>query len=332
MAKLDLAPWELRDSQRHPHAVPCERTGDWLVGVGGDWIFWVGARHIEQSADFNLVIGSSVKACQIAIWLDRRTLRPAEVWDEAWRELRVGHLFFLDEAKQFFDEPQQPTWKVFLRANGLGSWTRISSFPGYELDGHIEQNFAQNFRWHAEEAAPWLERPAYDWFAAFASLARDEASDVAFAARWAPLYPEARDRQSVCTAREDFECFERAIQLAILTDDGLWQNEVAALFFQFQLAQDEAPGERAWFRNGDHSGSIERSGRFERLWQVLLTYFEPQQGGPLARYECVQQWLSENRVRTFDSLYWRPTQHEKLEALLELDAFLKARGLNSNCL
>ncbi len=325
---LDLAPWEAADlDASFLQCRDVDTDGEWVWGVAGNMIHFLVARRIGEDSRFNLCAALKRKPFQRATWLGASKQPLEELWRAAWEEGRVGHVFCLGDDLEPIAYPQRVVWKVFLNADGRGSWTRIASIPSNNNISDIVQNEAQSFRWHDGVAEEWLEEPAPEWLKAFQVLAREVGSDVAFAAEWAAKMREERDELSTGTCRDSFALFQQVLRLAVLTDTALWAN-AQAIGFQFQLAEGEAPGERAWLRNNSYD-SVELTPRFERIWDAALSYFEPTRGGELARYSCVTQWLREYRLGMFHFWTPAPSAHERVEALLELRALWEERGLSA---
>ncbi len=327
--QLDLAPWEWADlDAAHSTCDDVDGDNEWMWGVAGIWIpFLVGRRH-EQNCEFNLCVAREGEpyARQFLFGQDQKLL--ALLWKKAWRERRVGHLFCLNPKLELATFGSgDVAWKVFLSASGVGSWQRESSFPGQEDGGDIARYQEQSFRWHSQAAGEWLERPAPDWVEAFKTLAREENSDVEFAARWAAKERDERFELCVRTKRDPFALFLRMLRLCIQSDGELWRN-AQNLGFQFQLLDDEPFVKRAWLRN-QQTDSVPFSPRFDRLWEWLLAHFEPKRGDDFASYSCVKQWLSDYNPSLFDFWTLAPTEHERMEALLELRASLQERGLDA---
>ena len=324
---LDLAPWEWVDlDAQFSVCRDVERDETWMWGVAGAWIPFLVGRRRDQNCEFNLCVAQ--KGNSYTRWFlfgqNQNVLAPQ--WKEAWEEGRVGHLFCLNENKELAT-PQDMTWKVFLCAGGVGSWQREGSFPGQEDGGDIVQHEPQSFKWHDEGAAQWLDKPARDWFAAFKTLANEENSDVAFAALWAAKERDERHELSVTTRRDSLALFLRMLRLFIQSDGELWGG-APPVGFQFQLLDDEAPIKRTWIRS-KRTDAVPFSLRFDRLWEWLITHFEPKRGSELASFSCVKQWLDEYKPSLFDFWTTAPTQHERLEALLELRDLLQERGLDA---
>ena len=325
--KLDLAPWEWVDlDAQFCVCRDVEGNGEWMWGVAGAWIPFLVGRRRDQNCEFNLCVAQKGNSYTRWFLFGQNQSVLAPQWKEAWEERRVGHLFCLNENNELAT-PQNMTWKVFLCANGRGSWQREGSFPGQEDGGDIVQHEPQSFNWHEEGAAQWLNKPALDWFVTFKTWTRDENSDVSFAARWAAKERDERHALCATTRRDSFALFQHVLRLAIQSDAELWKN-AQSIGFQFQLIDSEAPGKSAWFRN-ERFETVEFTPRFRRLWDFSFAYFEPERGGELASYSCVKQWLDEYKPSLFDFWTPAPTQHERLEALLELRDLLHDRGFDA---
>ena len=326
---LDLAVWERVDGEEENALCnDVETDGEWMWGIGsGMFLRPLMGRRCEQNAEFNLCVAEERQPYRTKYMVSPKQ-KPRVEWELAVAQGRLGHMFCVDEALGFLNHPQQTAWKIFLRADGIGSWHRQMEFPDENDWRDIVQNEPQSFRWHDEDdrAEEWLKRPALEWFAAFRALTQDENSNVAFAARWTAKERNERYLLSASTQRESMEVFLRILKLAVLTDEVVWQ-ESQIVSCQLQLVDDEPAGERLWvseYRKGDV-----KTARFERLAKAAIAYFEPTRGGELANSNpCVQQWLDEYRDSQFHFWMEATTQHEQMEALMELKDMLRERGLD----
>ena len=332
---LTLAPWEVSDGrQEEVHCRDLESDDAWMWGEIGDLFpYLIGRRH-DQDVNFNSWVGHGHKPYWVHLRYsahsgdERRRTLCALQWKEAIQSARVGHLFYVDDAFDLLAHPQQGAWRVFLGANGLGGWQRLTSFPNEGNSGDIVQNEPQSFRWHNQEKSAWLERPALEWFASFQTLANQEKSDVHFASLWAIKKREERYTLSVSTQHDTLELFLRVLHLAIQTDVELCHN-TPYIGCQLQLTDDTPPDESLsfWLRKGGESA--EPTPRFKRLFGAAIEYFAPRRGSKLADdYSCVRQWLDEYNRTDLSFYLVPPTQHERMEALLELQEILHERGID----
>ncbi|RYX84938.1 hypothetical protein EON83_08345 [bacterium] len=325
---LDLATWEvMREAQQGAQCRDADSNAEWVWGVGqGMYLPLLVGRRLNRDTNFNLCVADEHQPYRVK-YLVGHNLKPhALEWKLAVEQKRIGHIFYVDESLNFLTPSQQAAWQIFLRADGIGSWHRIAEFPSDDNSSDIVQNQPQSFRWHSDDPEAWQEKAALEWFASFQVLAKEEKSDVAFAARWAAKERNERDVLSASTQRGTLEIFLRLLRLAVLSDEQIWRTTQVASC-QLQLVEDEATGQRLWVSTFD--GNDAKTARFERIAEAAITHFEPFRGGELAdTYLCVRQWLNERRYNLFHYWIHEPTQHEKMEALLELHTILHQQGLS----
>lgn len=332
---LDLADWErVNGDEQRASCSDVETDGEWVWGVGGGILLsLLMGRRLGQSEDFNLCAGSEREPYRTKYVFDDREKPRSLQWALAVAEGRVGHLFYLDEEFEFGERGGKKVWKVFLRADGLGSWHRLAQSRDEDSVDDFQNNEQSSFQWHREMASQWLERPALDWFATFRTQVNESDSDVAFAVFWASKENDERRRLSLSTRRGNIEEFLDMLRLAVVSDGELWTN-AHFMSCQFQLTDDDEsprpylPARHFWLFDARHI-KIERTERLTKLGEAAITYFWPSRGGALASsYSCIRQWLDENAYTVFTLGLEAPTQHESIEALLELREMLCERGMD----
>lgn len=215
------------------------------------------------------------------------------------RTIEGGHALGL--ARAFFQAaPIEPQF-VMSRADGRGVW----------LDSNLEivGEFAPESEANADSTA---------WKKAFEAAYNDEASDARVAWNWAAMSDDER-RAWLYEGSHGLNAIEKIVRLVLQSADELWEHHEGLCWaHDFSWVEGALSNEQGWFIDArKEAPRLERWRRFvdKRLWKPRFWM--------VARHRLVRQWIQSEHpswdVRVEVS---KPSFHERLEARLELRAWL----------
>ena len=281
------------------------------VGAGADQsAIWVARREFESSAPL-LRVEKSYRASELR---------------QLYADLSRGDF----ERRLFFESDfglcAGRQWHLCLALTRYGDSAWI--FPGRDSLAeqgrfrwpHLVKGENLSPQWRAHKNDGQIEREV-------TAMLGDADSDASFALRWLQMSAREREQTVFSTATETLGASERVLQW-VLQVEGIWEQETVWTWFI-----DLNP----WLGSLDYVGAVAReselqgdfeaaplSARQSRLLELVVEYFDPQINEALREKTVVQQTLTANGYN------WKvpvsaPTAHERLEAHLQLRAWLRGK-------
>ncbi len=222
-----------------------------------------------------------------------------------------GRIFFLDENLEVAP-PEKGKRRLFLSQDGGGEWRHEQFFP----------RMGSPFVWASREEAHQLALLApLDLLAHFVSLMRRQPeSDPARALKWDDLPHEERNLLCRPLARGNYEEWRWVLHLYGQSRLAWWNDTshnwlMAYVYLVCRLS----------LKRGYPAGRTPFFLEFERLCSWMLRYFEPSLDVDFVGHcTAARQW-SQTEMRV-SARVERPTQHERIEALMQLRDWLSDKA------
>ncbi len=211
-----------------------------------------------------------------------------------------GRLFFLNEDLQPTED--QPVWRLFLAQSGWGEW---SAAPDFYMK-------SARFRWNenGDEARNLAHLPSLELLQHSLPELRDPNSDAAFARRFAPLKGTARHQLCRPLQHGSYAEWEHVLRLFIQSRTELWLNKSSVHYDIYVYAKQTQVSSKTCFNL-----------QFPKFYKWTRRYFAPALDKDLLG-SCVAAQAWHTRRFSWSERIEQPTQHERLEALLQLREWL----------
>ena len=222
-----------------------------------------------------------------------------------------GRLYFLDENLNLACD-ETVRWRLFLAQSGWGEW---SAAPDYY------QNSAR-FRWNKDEiAARQLALlPPLELLKRVRVFLLDSDGDATLAREFAPLRGFARHQLCCPVGRGSYEQWKQILQWYLQSHFPTSAKEKARLKIDIQNARRDSVDK--WLIGGRCSCFGPSATQF---CDWTRQYFAPElDENYLKRCSAAAHWS--NRTLPIGVAASRPTQHERLEALLQLRDWLRDKA------
>lgn len=214
-----------------------------------------------------------------------------------------GRVYFLDENLRA-SGVEHAKRRLFLSQDGGGEWRQQRYFP----------QTGSPFVWASrEDAHLWARLAPLELLEQFLATVKDDAnSDAAHALQWDELPHEKRYQICRPLARGDYSEWQRILGLFTRSHHHIWNEDK----FSWRVAHIPLVC--------DHK-DWDFYFRFEPFCEWLQQYFEPSVDVDLTR-KCTAaaQWAQQGAQ--VSAKVFRPTQHERLEALLQLRDWLRDKA------
>ena len=227
--------------------------------------------------------------------------------DSGW-----GRLYFLDEDLNLA-QGEAVRWRLFLACSGWGEW---SAAPGFY------ENSAR-FRWN-EDAVRARQKallPPLELLALVHADLLDEQSDAALARQFAPLRGKIERHQLCCpVARGSYGQWKQILEWYLQSHFPVKAKEKARIKIDIHSPSQDSVDK--WLVGGRFSCFAPNAAQF---CDWTRQYFAPQRDEDyLKRCSAAAHWA--NRSVRIGVAAARPTQHERLEALLKLRDWLRDKA------
>ncbi len=226
--------------------------------------------------------------------------------DEGW-----GRLYFLDENLRPVPA-ESVCWRLFLAQSGWGQWVAAPQF-------YAEQ---ARFRWEedAARARSLALLPPLELLAQVRVALLDEQSDAAFARAFVRLSRKQRDRKCRPLARGSYDEWERALLWYLQSQ---FSSPTAAARMTFFVHAQIVQNRHSWKFDSKIMRPLPPHAAEFAGW--THQYFAPSLDEDFLKRCCAaKQWAE--RSHQFWIRTARPTQHERLEALLQLRDWLRGKA------
>ena len=221
--------------------------------------------------------------------------------DEGW-----GRLYFVDEKLEPV-ENQPAHWRLFLAQSGWGQWSAAPDFYSHNA----------RFRWNENphKARELALLPPLELLEQLRPSLLDSQSDAAFARLFIPLKAKARHQQCRPLQRGSYNEWQQSLQRYLQSRIALWKSDKATVSLRVHNPTDE---EDRCTSKGDARQCSQTDARF---FDWTRQYFAPTLDEDLLK-RCSAAAAWSRRSFTVSASAKRPTQHERLEALLQLRDWL----------
>ncbi len=243
-----------------------------------------------------------------------------EIMSRALESNGWGRVFYLDGTKLRTEETPMPCeWGVFLSASGRGLWKWTLrdgvSWMQAERDGL--------FRWHKQpgEAARFLARtPSEDVWKQVGARLNNPRSLMARTRRTMETEHERRLEAIRLWHEKSRPEWEQVVHWLLLTDPEL--QKVNHISLQVSVVYLEGMEGELFGALFCDEKDVRHSERFQKGYEAVQAVLGPTlDGQPLLRMGGFAEGFIEIEISN-------PTAHERLEALLQLQAWAKERGLS----
>lgn len=213
-----------------------------------------------------------------------------------------GRVYFLDENLQA-SGVERAKRRLFLSQDGGGEWRQQKYFP----------QTGSSFVWSSREDAHSRARLApLELLEQFLATLSDTTCDAALALQWEELPHEERHQVCRPLARGDYHEWQHILGLFTRSRSQIWDEDDSTWrMAHIPLVCDH----KDW---GFYF-------RFEPFCEWLQRYFEPALDVGLTR-KCTAAAQWSRKGTQVSAKVFRPTQHERLEALLQLREWLRDKA------
>ena len=222
-----------------------------------------------------------------------------------------GRYFVLDKSLNLADSNNGCN-TLFLNWNGLAMF-------------HEDEGSFARFRWSEPCLEEMWNSPATELLERVVEQSRDDSSETHFAFWWATLSTAKHFDLMLPLARGTYQEWQKICRLLPTIFISWVDNFDAKLYARF--VADGSVESNFYQQSGRAFQQEIENSPLQQLARWLHEYFSPQPNEELsARYPCARQWLKPNNRAVCEVRIDRPSQHERIEALLQLRDWLRDKA------
>ncbi len=222
-----------------------------------------------------------------------------------------GRYFVLDKSLNLADSTNGQN-TLFLHWNGLGMFHKAGG------------GFAR-FRWNQPCLEEIWNLPVSELLAQFISRVHERGSEPQFAVWWAGLSNAEHFDLIFPLARGTYQEWQNICRLLPTAFVQPTNAGDAKSYFRFGIDGDLKA--EIYQQSGRHAYQLIESLPLQKLARWFHEYFLPKRNDELyERYLCARQWAQSPQHPICEVRIDQPTQHERLEALLQLRDWLRDKA------